>query len=689
MSTGGIFQLITNDGKQDRMLMASQLLMTRLVEIRRMRAAAGVRDPTPTLVDIERTHVLFMNAHFKPFAAIGYEYNKTRVQSGTASFGSTIQFSIPQFGDFFHDMVIQFKITKGVASGATYADRWQWADFLGERLCKKTKFSVNGNPLDEYDSTAMKFHETYYVTPNKRTGWNRLVGQEQCKEGSLSLPSTAPVNSLCGADQVVHIDESVDDPASDPAGVGASPDLRQCVSYKNGLQTAKRTHEGFELWVPLLFWFNKDPRLAIPSVSIPYGQRFIDVELETLANLARTSYDPVLGDISTGSSGSAVTWATTPTISDATLYINNIFVNPEIHDIFIKRIGFNLIRVHRIQTNRLNKSSDEVLLNQLKWPVETIYAGIRPSENNRLQTGTANNVMENWHRFAGIDDSRRVKASVCGNPLVEARTLDVGAVTDAAADAPLQVTIVQAGTPGLNEITRVQVAAASALAQSGTGTTLTLRRADDTDVGFYFNVDGNNTAPGATVDVAVDVSANDDVGAVAAALAAAIASDQFTSLLAEDATTSCSYARFKECFPVVDSLSINAHGIPIYNDIPHQFFNSYTSYTYGGHHINTPEDCGTQMITFNLYPGSYQPSGHINISRAREFYYKYSSAKVPVANSASASGDCRIGPLGGASARNTGDDWVSSSNTADLLIVAISINFLLISDGSAVLRYST
>jgi len=66
--------------------MASQLLMTRLVEIRRMRSAAGVRDPTPTLVDIERTHVLFMNAHFKPFAAIGYEYNKVNPQSGTANF---------------------------------------------------------------------------------------------------------------------------------------------------------------------------------------------------------------------------------------------------------------------------------------------------------------------------------------------------------------------------------------------------------------------------------------------------------------------------------------------------------------------------------------------------------------------------------------------------------------------------
>ena len=31
-----------------------------------MRSNQGFADPTPTLVDIERTHILFINAHFKP-----------------------------------------------------------------------------------------------------------------------------------------------------------------------------------------------------------------------------------------------------------------------------------------------------------------------------------------------------------------------------------------------------------------------------------------------------------------------------------------------------------------------------------------------------------------------------------------------------------------------------------------------
>jgi hypothetical protein len=56
-----------------------------------------------------------------------------------------------------------------------------------------------------------------------------------------------------------------------------------------------------------------------------------------------------------------------------------------------------------------------------------------------------------------------------------------------------------------------------------------------------------------------------------------------------------------------------------------------------------------------LYPGSYQPSGHVNISRAREFYFLFNSATIGT-----------VVP------------------SVDLVVVAIAINFLLISDGKPV-----
>jgi len=109
----------------------------------------------------------------------------------------------------------------------------------------------------------------------------------------------------------------------------------------------------------------------------------------------------------------------------------------------------------------------------------------------------------------------------------------------------------------------------------------------------------------------------------------------------------------------IDTLQIQAHGITIYQTTAAAFYRDYLPYTFGGAALNTPEDPGALYVNFSLHPGLYNPSGHINVSRAREFYLEYASS------------------------------YVSSSQNADLLIVAKALNFLLISDGSAVLRYST
>lgn len=524
MSTGGIFTLITNDGKQDRMLMASDLLSNRLHTIRQKRVERGDSDTNPTLSDIERTHVLFMHAHFKPFAAIGYEYNK--IPNSNATLGTKVQFSIPQFGDFFSDMVVHLKFSApttaitGADAGSSGSDTalYRWCEFPGERIFQKVSFDVNGNPLDEYYPDTYNFHRQFRVSEDKMVGWYRNMGQEMSKEGYFIYNQTS---ALVGSD-----------PAPHPA--------RACLSVKDGHQTYKVSHSDLELFVPILFWFNTDPRLAIPSVAIPYGQRFLNLDLATKEQLLRVIKNP--GSATAGLTNPTIT---SPTISNCDLYINNIFVNPDIHDIFIARIGFTLVRVHRRQVTNVNKATDSILLQQLKWPIETIYLGVRPTANQTANTTlTAHNTqdsvvdaqMEDWHRYGQITNSEEVAANYAG-------------VSD----------------------------------------------------NFHLKSEANH----------------------------------------------------------VSSISINVHGIPIYNEIPAQFFNSYVPYHYGGFNISTPTDPGVFMITFNLYPGTYQPSGHINVSRAREFYLSYASS------------------------------YVSSSTTADLVVNAVAINFLLVSDGSAVLRYTT
>ena len=258
------------------------------------------------------------------------------------------------------------------------------------------------------------------------------------------------------------------------------------------------------------------------------------------------------------------------TIEKMELYINNIFVNSEIHDIYIKRIGFSLIRVFRQHTAACNQEgADEKLLSNLKWPIEYMFVGLRPNWNVKDATVSAGvptgnlNVWRDWHRL-----TRMVDASFDTPSLSEDAFL-----TDAATEADT----VYSGR----------------VAQGGSS-----------------------------------------VGKVVP-------------------------NRYWLPVPTVDSLSLTSHGVTIYDNFNDTFFNQYAPLAYGGAALNTPEDPGALFVNMCLIPRAYQPSSHLNISRARETYIKWVSS------------------------------YVSSKSPATLFVVAIAINFLLMSDGSAILRYST
>jgi hypothetical protein len=572
MSTGAVFLLVTNDGRQDKILTATQFLHKRLLMISKARAEQNI-NPIPTLADIERTHILFVNAHFKPFVAIAYEYTKTQVQ-GSISLGQKAQFNIPQFGDFFSDMVLRTRLTMSpttfkshTVDDTTYgtwddveADdwRWRWCTYPGERIIQLAEFTVNGNPLDSYTPYAANIWREYMVQPNNKRGWDRCMGQQLDLKGAL-IPVTyiSNLSTFTSYSNLYY----------------AMHNCQLHVDVTSGLQTPAYSHDRIvELWIPLLFWFNTDFRLSIPSVAIPYGARYINITLANANKLVgyASDFSATLTDLnesheilSTYPSGSSVTWSNDKFTVDLELYINNLFVNPEIHEIFIRRIAFNLIRVHRMQENNINTNTDKIWLNQLKWPIETLYIGMQSID---VDTNTASNQYDNleqWNTFT------KNAYEQCILPL------------------------------SISNMSQIPVATTSTLSQLVYATfPLPLMR---------------------------------------------------TIAMRRD--------------PILTQITITAHGIKLYDAIPANFFSMYVPYRFGGPNVNTPNDPGLCMVNFCLYPGSYQPSGHVNVSRAREFYFEYT-----VSSDAS-------------------DDIVD--NTYHLKILASAINFLLISDGSAVLRYTT
>lgn len=231
-------------------------------------------------------------------------------------------------------------------------------------------------------------------------------------------------------------------------------------------------------------------------------------------------------------------------------------------DIYIQRIGFTLIRVHRYQQFREVDGQKSELLSQMKWPIEYMFIGLRPAQN--ISRDNLNQYRD-WHRLTLLTDQQ------------------------------------------LDCQSRSQVEVM-------------------TDETIQFNA---VNAPGA-------------------------APHKYSS-----STVAAESVVFSNVRETIQTLQLQAHGITIYQTTKAAFYRDYLSYTFGGANLNTPEDQGALFMNFSLYPGTYNPSGHMNVSRAREFYIDYVS------------------------------DYVSPSTPADLMVLAIALNFLLISDGSAVLRYST
>lgn len=427
-------------------------------------------------------------------------------------------------------------------AGESVADYVQYCDYPGERIMKSTKFTVNGNPLDDYDNYTYVFERNFKLKADKKVAYDRAMGQETATVGkSMTLANGKRYGSL----------------------------------VFDGLQTPKPVQPAHRTWQKLLFWFNKDFALALPSAAIPFGQRFVEFELEATANIVfrapavwsvvqltkryvpgstftkepAGTYDltglaPTRNTVYQYAHLPVLTGTETPSvrIASASLYVNNIFVLPVIHDLFMKRVGFSLIRLHRIQSFDVSTAQSKLQMNNFKYPIEYIYAGLIPIEN---LTGKWSKT--DWHQFSKM--TRR------------------------------------------------------------------------TDNGPTFL-----TANGTVFDMTRQA--------------------------------------YTEKTRTIDTLGVTAHGTSLYQQIEHGFYNTYTPQAFGRHTLTAPEDPGLAFINFALHPGVYQPSGYINVSRAREFYLEFTSSVV-------------------------GSNVNGSTVQGKLLTQATALNFLVIADGTAILRYST
>lgn len=304
------------------------------------------------------SHVAWLNSTYRPFVETVFAYSKVLVDD-KPGFGGEAIFNVDtRVSSFVGDQVIHLSISSLRAKSPE--DKTRWADFLGHRIIKRVRLLINNSLIDEYNGELYNSYFETRVSADKKKAWMQCVGQELPMEGELM---------------------------QDPVYL----DYKEKRLVYNGLQTIKYSHDAFELFIPLLFWYNTDRKDAI----------YLSADTKVEIRVQFESENKLMTCVDIGADIYNEKYVS-PEIIKCDLYSNHIFVNKEVEQLFVARLGFRLIRLHKFAELYIDKNSDSVdLAPYVKFAVEDITLYTRPEVN---ESGIDN--LNTWWRNAVITNTQ-------------------------------------------------------------------------------------------------------------------------------------------------------------------------------------------------------------------------------------------------------------------------------------------
>lgn len=343
MAYGGTYQLSLADSRFDNMIYATDLLKQRLDSTRKKNPEKPIKSS-----DVESTHISYVSRSFKPHIPVKHEYIRVSAQGNSTSISAdrkTLTFTLPSTSDFLSDIVFHVKV-KSVGSATNSTILYRFCDYLGIRLFEKVTLKYKGLVVDEYTSEDMQFYDKFEIKDDNRPGWEKCVGQQETKYAEFNNYYQQYTNVFM---------------------------------YKDGPQSSKYMHETFDLFIPAIFWFCKSPECAIKNKFIGTSERSIEIQINKLSNILK-SYNGINLKSNTAF-GAEIPLALSSLDVEINMYANQIYVSPDLGEIYSRSGNISLIRVHKQQKQIVNTPSGEILLNSLKFPIENIKFGFRDTDN--------------------------------------------------------------------------------------------------------------------------------------------------------------------------------------------------------------------------------------------------------------------------------------------------------------------
>jgi hypothetical protein len=168
---------------------------------------------------------------------------------GDPDFGKRLTCNIPRKGDLLGPLILEVTLPElrlADASGTLAA----YINSIGHALIEEISIEIGEQEIDKQTGEWMEIWSELSIPPGQRDGFNAMIGRI---EGTIPPPITYP------------------------------PDTNS-VSINGTYQ-----YGAVKLYIPLQFWFNKNPGLYLPLLAMQYHTVRINVKLRSLDQLVYTA----------------------------------------------------------------------------------------------------------------------------------------------------------------------------------------------------------------------------------------------------------------------------------------------------------------------------------------------------------------------------------------------------------------
>ena len=266
--------------------------------------------------------------------------------SGQADFGRRVTCTISRNGDLAYRTYLQVtlpEINQDVATGDVYA---RWLDFVGEQLVAQVEIEVGGQRIDRQYGDWMHIWNQLTLSKEQQSGYHKMIGNTTALT-YITDPNFAAVSGPCAS-------------SSAPS---------QVCAPRNALPETT-------LYVPLQFWYCRNPGLALPLIALQYHEVKINIDFRPIGECLWA-----VSTLAAGTGSKSVAAAYQQSLVAASLYVDYIFLdtderrkmaqNP--HEYLIEQVQFT-------GDESVGSSSNKIKLN-FNHPCKELVWVVQPDAN--------------------------------------------------------------------------------------------------------------------------------------------------------------------------------------------------------------------------------------------------------------------------------------------------------------------